>query len=54
MGPMMPSETPFRAALAWADHRGIYGADRELLLDGIRVLDAEFFAVHAEKVKAAK
>jgi hypothetical protein len=51
---MMPSETPFRAALAWANHRGIYGADLELLLDGLRVLDAEFFAVHAEKVKASK
>jgi hypothetical protein len=51
---MMPSETPFRAALAWADYRGIYGADRELMLDGLRLIDAEFFAVHAEKVKAAK
>lgn len=54
MGPMMPSETPFRAALAWADHRGIHDAERELMIDGLRVIDAEFFAFHAEKMKAAK
>ncbi len=54
MGPMMPSETPFRAALAWADHRGIYGADRELLLDGLRAIDGEFFAAHSDRVKASQ
>lgn len=54
MGPMMPGPTPFRAVLAWANHRGIYGAERELMIDGVRVIDAEFVAAYAEKTKAAK
>lgn len=51
---MMPTPTPFRAVLAWANHRSIHDVERELLIDGLRVIDAEFISFHAEKIKAAK
>lgn len=53
MGPMMPSETPYRAALIWAERRGLCGTMTDFLLDALKVIDMEFFTAHSAKVKAA-
>jgi hypothetical protein len=52
MGPMMPTPTPFRAVLAWAEWRELSGENTEILLEGLRVIDGEYISATAAKAKA--
>jgi hypothetical protein len=51
MGPMMPTATPFRAVLAWAEWRELSGENTEILLEGLRVIDGEYINATAAKAK---
>ena len=52
MGAMMPTPTPFRAVLAWAEWRELSGENTDFLLEGLRVIDGEYISATAAKAKA--
>ena len=52
MGPMIPTPTPFRAVLAWAEWRELSVENTDLLMEGLRVIDGEYISAAAAKAKA--
>jgi len=53
MGPMVPGRIPWTMVRDWAAFHDLSGDDMLLLDTCIRVMDGEFLAHHAERVKAA-
>lgn len=53
LGPMLPSDTPWRAILQWADRRGMDDDDADTLVDYIKIIDSAFLAAQQRKQKLA-
>lgn len=50
---MLPSDTPWRAILQWADRRGMDDDDADTLVDYIKIIDSAFLAAQQRKQKLA-